>query len=162
MGLAALDVKRAEVGVGVVLMALAGVLARESVVLGAGWGPTGPQPGFFPFLCSLVMGVGSAVTIVRALRGGPNRPLYESSEEALGVLKVGIPIALAVASLQYLGFYVMTALYMGLFAAWYGRYRWYIVLPVSVLLPAVIYLVFEHGFRISLPKSILYGTLTPF
>jgi hypothetical protein len=68
----------------------------------------------------------------------------------------------AIASLPVLGFYIMTALYMGFFAAWYGRYRWYVVLAVSIILPVVLFFTFERGFRIAMPKSALYGDAIPF
>ena len=88
--------------------------------------------------------------------------LFDRGAEAREVLKVGVPIVAAVASLPYLGFYLMTALYVGFFAAWYGRYRWYVVLAASVLLPVVLFFTFERGFRIALPKSAWYGSFVPF
>jgi putative tricarboxylic transport membrane protein len=75
---------------------------------------------------------------------------------------VGLPIAAAVVALPYLGFYVTTALYTGLFAAWYGRYRWYVALAAGLLLPVALYFAFERGFRIPLPKSVGYGDALPF
>ena len=61
------------------------------------------------------------------------------------------------------GFYLATALYMGLFAWWLGRYKIWWVAAIMVAFPIVIFAVFEIGFRVSLPKSFLYSSgLLPF
>jgi hypothetical protein len=104
----------------------------------------------------------TVIAVVQTIRAGNTRPLYDTPEEAREVLKVGVPIVAAIASLPYLGFYVMSAVYMAFFATWYGRYRWYVALTIAVLVPAVLYFAFERGFRIGLPKSALYGDLVPF
>jgi putative tricarboxylic transport membrane protein len=162
VGFDVLNSRVGEIVVGLALILVAGVVIRESVRLGAGWGASGPQPGFFPFWCAVVMAGGTLVAIAQALRDPTVRPLFDSPAAALEVLKVGVPMALAVASLPTLGFYVMTAVYVGGFAAWYGRYRWYVSLAGGVLLAIVLYIVFERGFRIALPKSVLYGDRVPF
>jgi putative tricarboxylic transport membrane protein len=159
--LARLDTRKAEIVVGLILMALAALVIRETLRLGAGWGPSGPQPGFFPTLAALVMAASAVAAVVRAARA-PGTALFESREQAVDVLKVGLPIAAAVVALPYLGFYVTTALYTGLFAAWYGRYRWYVALAAGLLLPVALYFAFERGFRIPLPKSVGYGDALPF
>ena len=53
--------------------------------------------------------------------------------------------------------YVATALYMGGFAWWIGRYKIWWVALILVAFPLVIFVAFEVGFRVSLPKSVLYG-----
>jgi hypothetical protein len=161
MRLSQLDTCRAEIAVGLAFIAISAVVARECLRLGAGWGPSGPQPGFFPLLSALIMAGGALVLIVRAGRA-PRSCLFESRDQAISVLKVGGPLAAAVASLEYVGFYAMTALYMGFFSAWYGRYRWPVVLAASLVLPAILFFAFERGFRISLPKSVWYGSILGF
>ena len=161
MTLAHLDPRKAEIVVGLLFVALAAVIIRETVRLGAGWGSSGPQPGFFPTLAALVMGLSALVVTARAVRA-PGKALFDSREQAVDVLKVGVPIAAAVIALQYLGFYLMTALYVSLFAAWYGRYRWYVALAAGLLLPVALFFTFERGFRIPLPKSVWYGDALPF
>jgi putative tricarboxylic transport membrane protein len=160
--LAQLDTRKAELAVGLVLIAIAATVIRESFRLGAGWGASGPQPGFFPSISASIMLVGTLIAMSQAVRAERTSPLFESADQAREVLKVGGPLVAAVLLLQYVGFYLMTALYMGLFAIWYGRYRWYVGLMVGILLPVILYLAFERGFRIALPKSVLYGDLIPF
>ncbi len=81
---------------------------------------------------------------------------FENREAVIAVAKLLIPMILATASIVWLGFYVMTGLYMGLFARWIGRYRWIWVAVLTVGMPAAIYATFELGFRVTLPKSLLY------
>jgi hypothetical protein len=61
-----------------------------------------------------------------------------------------------------LGFYLMLPLYLGLFAWWYGGFRWYFVFPASIALSYGLYLVLDQVFRILMPKSPWYGGALPF
>jgi hypothetical protein len=156
-----LDTKSAEIVVSVGFLVLAAIVVRETVRMGAGWGSSGPQPGFFPTIAALVMAVSALVTLLRATRS-PGKPLFESREHAISVVKVGAPLCAAIAGVQFLGLYIVTALYMGFFSWWFGRHRWPVALLAAVVLPLVLFFTFERGFRISLPKSIWYGSLLGF
>ena len=58
-------------------------------------------------------------------------------------------MVVAVALIEWLGFYIVTGLYMGFFARFIGRYRWYWVAASSRSRSrSLIYLVFERGFRV--------------
>jgi len=162
MNLTHVAARKVEIAVGVALAALTAVLIRECMLLGAGWSTAGPAPGFFPLLAALAMGAGSVTVVARALGSSAHHPFFETPDEAIALAKVGVPIALAMLSLGVLGFYLMTALYMGFFSAWYGRHRWYVVLAASILVPVALFFTFEQGFKIALPKSAGYGTLIPF
>ena len=62
VGTSLLDTKRAEIVVGLFFIAIAAIVIRETIRLGAGWGVSGPQPGFFPLIAAaLVAGVPAAV-----------------------------------------------------------------------------------------------------
>lgn len=157
-----LDTRKADVAAAVAFLLVAGVLLWESVRLGAGWGPSGPQPGFFPALASLLMAAGAAGAGLQAVRGGAGEPFLEGPEEASELVRVGLPMVAAVAAIAWLGFYVVAALYVSLFVWWYGRYRWYLSLPSGVILAGLLYWTFERAFKVFLPKSIFYGTWLPF
>lgn len=130
---------------------------------------TGTQPGgigagFYPFwsaalvfACASYVGYRSWVTPV------PGTAAFEDRAALFAALKLIIPMIIATVAIAWLGFYLVTALYMGLFARWIGRYRWHWVLLIMVLMPAAIYATFEIGFRVSLPKSFLYDAgILPF
>lgn len=148
------------VGTGFVLLAI--LVIVEAVELGPGWGKAGPQPGFFPFSLALVMGVGSLVALVQALVRRDSSPFFEVRQEVVDVTKVGIPLAVAIGSISFLGLYIVTVLYIGLFTAWYGGFRWYASFGAGLVSAAALYLGLERGFLISMPKSMWYGTLFPF
>ena len=93
----------------------------------------------------------------------PGTAAFEDRAAVVSALKLIVPMLVATATIPWLGFYIVTALYMGLFARWIGRYRWIWVVVITVAMPAAIYATFELGFRVSLPKSFLYDAgLLPF
>lgn len=124
---------------------------------------TGTQPGgigagFYPFWSAFVVFACGAVVAYKAWVGrveGP--PVFEGREGIFAVLKLILPMIVAVFAILWLGFYIVSGLYMGLFARWIGRYGWLWVVLLSVAMPAAIYAAFELGFRVSLPKSFLYN-----
>ena len=119
--------------------------------------PGGVGAGFYPFWSAFVVFVCAAVVGYKSWRSdvvGP--PVYEGREGILAVTKLVIPMIVAVVAIRWLGFYIVSGLYMGLFARWIGRYGWLVVALVALGMPAAIYAAFELGFRVSLPKSFLY------
>lgn len=162
MTLSQLDTRKAQIAVGAGFLALSAVLALESARLGPGWGDAGPEAGFYPMLLSLVLLFGAAGTVWEGVRARDVRPLFAGREEVVELARVGLPLLAATVSIPLLGFYLMTALYVGLFSWWYGRFRWYLVIPGGIALAALLFLAFEIGFRVFLPKSLLYGVLLPF
>lgn len=131
---------------------------------------TGTQPGgigagFYPFWSAALMFVCAAWVTYRASLT-PDRAgeaAFEGREGVVAALKLIVPMVAATVAILWVGFYVMTGLYMGLFARWIGRYRWIYVAALALGMPAAIYASFELGFRVTLPKSVLYDAgLLPF
>ena len=124
--------------------------------------PTGTAPGglgsgFYPFWAAALIFVAGIGVIYRAVTTPqPAEGVFADRRSVTSVLTLIIPIAIVTSLLAWIGFYVMTAVYMGFFAFTIGRYKWYWVLPIALLLPAAIYAAFELGFRVPLPKSALY------
>jgi putative tricarboxylic transport membrane protein len=122
-----------------------------------GRSPGGIGPGFYPFWAAAVMAVGGLILVLRPSRADASTGTVFESREAVGSLvKLVGPMLLATAAMVWLGFYLVTCLYMGFFARYIGRYRWLWVALIAVVVPMVIYLAFELGFRVRLPKSMLY------
>jgi hypothetical protein len=82
--------------------------------------------------------------------------VFADGESLTSVLKLVVPMIVATVSIIWLGLYLASGLYMGFFARYIGRYRWVWVLACALLVPLAIYIGFEIGFRVTLPKSILY------
>ena len=130
---------------------------------------TGTQPGgigagFYPFWsAALVFTCASYVGYRSWLTPVPGTAAFEDRAALFAALKLIIPMIVATVAIVWLGFYLVTALYMALFATWIGRYRWYWVVVIMILMPAAIYATFELGFRVALPKSFLYDAgILPF
>jgi hypothetical protein len=151
-----------EIGTVSVFLLLGMVLFYESMRLGPGWGDSGPQPGFFPFVLTVLLVLGLlGVIYIDILRRPDNRPFFEVSQEVSDLLRVGIPILVAVALIRWIGMYVTAGLYLGFFMAWYGKFRWSSALAGGLIFSGALWLLLREGFNISMPMSVFYrsGTL---
>lgn len=150
-----------EIVVSLLLIALCGVILDEAMRLGPGWGEQGPQPGFFPFVMAVALAASAIIILIGAIRTRYSQPFFEVREEIADLLKVGIPMAAAFIAVRWLGLYITAGIYIGLFALWYGRFRWHQALLAALLLPVLMYLVFRHGFNLPMPQSVWYGRGLP-
>jgi putative tricarboxylic transport membrane protein len=142
--------------VSLALMAVASVVMISSYHLGAGWAKdVGPDSGYFPFYVSLIMFITSSVTLFQHFLS--RRPDGEGGFIARGelvmVLQVLIPMTIFVVLAIYIGIYISMALFIGFFMTWHGRYPIYKTLPVVLLVPVVLFVVFEIWFLVPLPKG---------
>ncbi len=69
------------------------------------------------------------------------------------MLQLVVPMVVVVSLLPWLGFYIVSGLYMAFFARWLGRYPWISVLALGVVVPVALYLTFERGFKVPLPQE---------
>lgn len=125
--------------------------------------PGGLGPGFYPFWSAAMIAGAALIVIFRSQAiAGDAQGVFAKRESWVAPLKIALPMVVAVALIEWLGFYIVTGAYMGFFARYIGGYRWYWVLAIAILIPLVIFLAFERGFRVSLPKSFLYEQGFPF
>ncbi len=154
--------RKADTVCAVFLITLAFLVIAEGVRLGIGWGTDGPQAGFFPFW----LGVGLALSCLFILlkigisqtAASPRRPFVEPGKFA-PVLTVLAPAVGMVVLTQVLGLYVAGGLYMGAYMRWIGRYRWPLVVAVSLGVPILTFLTFEKWFLVPMPKGPLEAWL---
>src|SRR5215831_15207510 len=59
-----------EIVVSLLLLALAALLGYDNWRTGIGWDSTGPQPGYFPFYLSIILGGASLYGLISALLKG--------------------------------------------------------------------------------------------
>lgn len=154
-----------EVGTAAVFALLAGVAmfdSRRGALVGSANDPGGIGSGFYPFWSAGLVAVAALLLAYRyATRPQPAQGVFEGRQSILAVLKLVLPMVAFAASIGWLGFYLAIAAYMGFFARYIGRYRWLAVLATAIGFPVIMYLAFERGFRLVLPKSILYGDVFP-
>lgn len=150
--------RRAEILMALALSLGAAVLLREALRLPIGWTAVGPGAGFFPFW----LAVGVALCGVILLRQSLRAPLTEEGRVPFippgawkHLLAVFLPMAAVVALVDYLGIYLGGGLYLAGYTWLVGRHRWRTILPISVLVPLVLFLIFEKWFLLPLPKGVI-------
>src|SRR5688572_21652484 len=156
-GRVAFRLKSAEVAVAALFFAIGAVVVYDSVRLGFGWQEVhGPRPGYFPFYIGLLICISAVVNIVRALLIAPekNKTFVQRGQLKL-VLAVLIPTAIYAAAVTWIGIYVSSALFIGFFMRWLGKYVWWKVVATSLITVVVFYMVFEKWFQVPLPKGFL-------
>jgi putative tricarboxylic transport membrane protein len=153
--------KSAELAVAALFLLLGAIVIVDSVRLGIGWREVdGPQPGYFPFYIGLIMCVASLINAAHALMlpRADNRTFVEVGQLKM-VLAVLLPTAVYVVLVTWFGIYAPSALFIGFFMRWLGKYAWWKVVLVSVATPVALYLVFELWFQVPLPKGPLENLL---
>ena len=141
--------------VALAFMVVAVIVMVSSYKLGAGWAEdVGPDSGYFPFYISLIMFVTSAATLLLNLlpaRGAKGSFIARS--ELVMVLQVLIPMTVFVVLSIYIGIYISTFLFICFFMIWHGRYPLYKTIPVALLVPVALFVIFEVWFLVPLPKG---------
>ena len=144
--------RAADLTTAAVLIAGGLLVMWDSLRIGIGWGTDGPKSGFFPFWLGLIM-VGACLAIAaKAYRRAHRTPFVRRGAIA-PVLKVLLPATAFVLSIHWIGLYVATTVYMGVYMRWIGRHSWVSVVVVSVTVAAVTFYVFEIWFLVPMPKG---------
>ena len=142
--------------VAIAMMAVAAVVMVSCYRLGAGWAKdVGPDSGYFPFYIALFMFCASGITLVQQLmlRGHAQGGSFIAHGELAMVLKVLIPMSVFVVMAIYIGIYISTTLFIMFFMMWIGRYSLVKTLPIAILVPIALFIVFEVWFLVPLPKG---------
>ncbi len=149
-----------ELIVAALFMIAASVVMYDSLRIGAGWSPSGPQSGFFPFYIGLIMFIASFVTFVAqfASRIAAQTNFVERSR-LWQVLQVLLPTLAFVLLIDVLGLYLAAAIYLIFFMSFIGRYLLYYSVPAGVGTSVLLFLLFEKAFLIPLPKGPLEAAL---
>jgi hypothetical protein len=157
-GRRALGQRSAEIAMAVLFFAAGALVVFDSVRLGIGWADDGPRAGYFPFYVGLLICIAALVNGARAMLVSRDKTFVQVGQLKL-VLTVLVPTAVYVATVSWIGIYVSSAVLIGLFMRWLGKYAWWKVLAVSVGTSVALFLVFELWFQVPLPKGPLEGAL---
>ena len=142
-----------ELGVALALMALALVVINDSLRVGAGWADDGPKAGYFPFYIGLALLGASAWTAVQQLRRWRHIEVFAERSQMRSVAAVMLPMVVHVALIKFIGLYVASALLIGWFMHRHGQHRVATKLAIPVVVPLVVFVVFERWFLVPLPKG---------
>jgi hypothetical protein len=141
-------------------MIVAVVVMYDSAHVGFGWADDGPEAGYFPFYVGLILFLASAGTFAINLFGkNPDLSNFVGRSSLVLVLKVLLPTFVYLVVMYFIGIYVASALYIGLFMMWLGKYSLAKTVPIAVLIPLALFWLFEIAFLIPLPKGPLETAL---
>jgi putative tricarboxylic transport membrane protein len=137
--------------------AVGGLVIYDSVRLGNGWGEMGPEPGYFPFWIGIFLvfaGLGTAVQAAfgSSMKASGDAP-FVTKGKLKSVLMVFFPTAIFVVVMSFIGIYVAAALFIIAFMMINGGYRFVKTLPYAIIVPIVIFTMFEIWFLVPLPKG---------
>lgn len=151
--------RHVELGVAAAMALLALVGIYGSIEVGIGWGAEGPRAGFFPFYVSLIVLISCVVNVVQLMLATDTGKTFASWDQLKQVFSVVVPTAIYVGLVPYIGIYVSSALLIGAFMRWFGKYNWLLVIGISVLVPLLTFFTFELWFLVPLPKGPLENYL---
>ena len=146
--------------VAVLFMILSCVVMLDSWEIGAAWASDGPQAGYFPFYIGLIMFIASLGTLVQSvLTKKPNLATFVGKDQLKSVMSVLVPTTVFVALIPYLGLYVAGALFIVFFMVAIGKYSVVKAVPIAVVVPLALFMLFEVWFLIPLPKGPIENAL---
>jgi putative tricarboxylic transport membrane protein len=143
-----------DVVVSFALLALALVLGYDNWRAGASWDSTGPQPGYFPFYLSVILGLASLYGIGAALLSRKEaRETFVTRAQLRRVMAVFVPTLLFCIATQFLGLYVASFLLIAGFMRWVGKIALWKSLLTAFLFSALMFVTFDIVFDVIMPKG---------
>jgi len=149
--------RKADIIVALGLMAVGLLVLGDAIRLGFGWGMSGPEAGFFPFYMSLGIVISTFFIVRRGIKilkkEGMGKPLIAKGG-LTQILWVLLPAVGVVLLTELLGLHLATVLYLAFYMGVVGRIHWGKVILLSLLVPFVIYVLFDKIFLIPLPEGV--------
>jgi hypothetical protein len=149
-----------EIVVSLLLLALAALLAYDNWQTGIEWDSTGPQPGYFPFYLSVILGGASLYGLIAALFS-PNAKTetFVTRAQLRRVMLVFVPTALFCLATQFLGIYVASFVLISGFMRFVGKIAWWKSLVTAIVFTAIMFVTFDVAFDVIMPKGPLERAL---
>jgi len=143
-----------DVGVSLLLLALAATLGWDNWRTGIGWDSTGPQAGYFPFYLSVILGGASVYGVVTAfLSRKEQAETFVTRAQLRRVMAVFVPTLLFCLVTQFLGLYVASLLLIAGFMRWVGKIALWKSLLTAVVFTALMFMTFDVAFDVIMPKG---------
>jgi putative tricarboxylic transport membrane protein len=132
-------------------------IAYESYHLGLG-SLHEPGPGSFFFLAGIVTAFLSLTIILRSFKTGRPEEAKGAAFEKRGMAKIVavlLSLFLYAMLMEWLGFLIVTFLLFTFILRIIEKKKWWLTIPVSLIVTAISYLIFEVGLQSQLPKGVL-------
>ena len=149
--------RKADIIVALGLMVVGLLALGDSVRIGFGWGMSGPEAGFFPFYMGLGIVISTFFILLKTVKvfkkDGAGKPLVPEggTSQILWVLLPAIGVILLT---ELLGLHLATVLYLAFYMGVVGKIHWGKVALLSILVPLVVYVLFDKVFLIPLPEGV--------
>lgn len=135
------------------LLVFSAFVGRESLHLKY-YTPLGPGPGFFPFWLSLALAILSGIMLYQAtfqkVEPKPDH-FVESRQGYYRMLAICGTWVWAVLALEPLGYRLTMVVFSPILLITLGRVRWYVILILTLFGSFIIFWIFNHFLRVSLP-----------
>ncbi|NEV02445.1 tripartite tricarboxylate transporter TctB family protein [Bradyrhizobium uaiense] len=149
-----------DVVVSLLLLALALVLGWDNWRTGASWDSTGPQPGYFPFYLSVILGAASLYGMGAAFVSRREvAETFVTRAQLRRVMAVFVPTFLFCLATQYLGLYVASFLLIAGFMRLVGKIALWKSLLTAFVFTAAMFVTFDVAFDVIMPKGPLEAAL---
>jgi hypothetical protein len=143
-----------EIVVSLLLLAVAATLGWDNWRSGAAWDSTGPQPGYFPFYLSVILGAASLYGLgVALLSRRQASETFVTRAQLRRVMAVFVPTLLFCLATQFLGLYVASFLLIASFMRLVGKIALWKSLLTAFVFTAVMFVTFDIAFDVIMPKG---------
>ena len=143
-----------EIVVCLLLLALAATLGYDNWRTGASWDSTGPQPGYFPFYLSVILGAASLYGLGAAFVSRREAvETFVTRAQLRRVMAVFAPTFLFCLATQYLGLYVASFLLIAGFMRVVGKIALWKSLLTAFIFTAAMFVTFDIAFDVIMPKG---------
>ncbi|MCK1708354.1 MULTISPECIES: tripartite tricarboxylate transporter TctB family protein [unclassified Bradyrhizobium] len=143
-----------EIVVCLLLLALAATFGYDNWRTGISWDSTGPEPGYFPFYLSFILGGASLYGLIVALLARrAASEIFVTRAQARRVLAVFVPTLLFCLVTQFLGLYVASFLLIASFMRLVGKIALWKSLLTAFLFTAIMFVTFDIAFDVIMPKG---------
>lgn len=149
-----------EAVVSLLLLALAVILGWDNWRTGASWDSTGPQPGYFPFYLSIILGGASLYGLIAAFFSrGEASGVFVTRAQLRRVMAVFVPTFLFCVATQFLGLYVASFLLISGFMRFIGKIAAWKSLLTAFVFTVAMFVTFDIAFDVIMPKGPLEAAL---
>jgi len=143
-----------DIVVSLLLLALAATLGYDNWRTGIAWDETGPQPGYFPFYLSVILGAASLYGIGAAMLSRKEAlEAFVTRAQFRRVMAVFAPTFLFCLVTQFLGLYVASFLLITGFMRLVGKIALWKSLLTAFVFTAIMFVTFDIVFDVIMPKG---------
>ena len=148
------DTRTVDIATSLLLIVLALTLGLDNWRTGISWDSTGPQPGYFPFYLSVILGGASLYGLVTTfLARNEERETFVTRAQLRRVMAVFVPTLLFCLATQFLGLYVASFFLIAGFMRMVGRIALWKSLLTAFLFTAIMFVTFDVAFDVIMPKG---------